>query len=100
MPKPAAPKGKAVATKPAKPAPPKAAKAKPGKPCPKAAAKGNGKPTTTSGSKTEQVLAMLAKGATRKQIVEKTGWQVDLKQFAARKGLILKKDAQGVITAH
>jgi hypothetical protein len=40
---------------------------------------------------------MLAKGATRKAIVEATGWQVDLKQLAKRKGLTLKKDQHGVI---
>jgi hypothetical protein len=36
---------------------------------------------------------MLRKTATRREIVEPTGWQVDL--FAARKCLTLKKDAQG-----
>jgi hypothetical protein len=42
----------------------------------------------------------LRKGATRKEIVEATNWQVDLKQLAKRKGLTLKKDPHGIITAH
>ena len=50
-------------------------------------------------TKTAIVLSMLKKGATRKAIVEKTGWQVDLKQLAARKGLKLKKNAEGIIRA-
>ncbi|MBO0757006.1 MAG: hypothetical protein J2P54_14185 [Bradyrhizobiaceae bacterium] len=58
-----------------------------------------GKPAAAAGSKSETVLAMLKKGATRAQIVEATGWQVDLKQFAKRKGLKLTKNADGVIKA-
>ena len=50
-------------------------------------------------TKTETVIRMLRKGATRIAIVEATGWQVDLKQLAARKGLKLKKNAEGVIRA-
>jgi hypothetical protein len=65
-----------------------------------AAAKGNGKPATKGASKSDQVLAMLRMGATRKQIVGKSGWQVDQKQLAVRKGLTLKKHQHGVITAH
>jgi hypothetical protein len=42
---------------------------------------------------------MLRKGSTRAAIVKATGWQVDLKQLAARKGLKLKQNAEGVITA-
>jgi hypothetical protein len=67
---------------------------------PAKAAKGNGKPTAAAGSKSETVLAMLRKGATRKEIVEATNWQVDLKQLAKRKGLTLKKDQHGLITAY
>lgn len=52
------------------------------------------------GSKTDKVIAMLRKGSTRAAIVEATGgWQVDLKQLAARKGLKLTKNKDGVITA-
>lgn len=42
---------------------------------------------------------MLRKGVTRKAIVEATAWQVDLKQLAARKGLRLKRNADGAIRA-
>jgi hypothetical protein len=83
--------------KPAK-APAKKAAAKKA-PAKKAAAKKAGPAKTRDGSKTEKVLAMLKKGATRSAIVEATGWNVDLKQLAARKGLKLKKDAEGIITA-
>jgi hypothetical protein len=70
----------------------KAAPAKKGSPKTKAR-------VTRDGSKTEKVIAMLRNGATRLAIIEATGWQVDLKQLAARKGLRLKKDKAGVIRA-
>ena len=66
---------------------------------PKAAPAKKTAPKTRDGSKTEKVIAMLRKGATRKAIVEAAGWQVDLKQLAARKNLKLKKNAEGVIRA-
>jgi hypothetical protein len=55
--------------------------------------------TAAKGTKTAKVLAMLKKGATRQAIVKATDWQVDLKQLAARKGLKLRTDAAGLITA-
>lgn len=100
------PNAKAAAAKAAKPAAKPAAKAakpaaakKAAKPAAKKAAAAKAPRETRKGSKTEQVLAMLRKGATRAAIVEATGWSVDLKQLAARKGLKLRKDAEGVITA-
>ena len=66
---------------------------------PKAAPAKKTAPKTRDGSKTEKVIAMLRKGATCKAIVEAAGWQVDLKQLAARKNLKLKKNAEGVIRA-
>jgi outer membrane biosynthesis protein TonB len=82
----------------AEPAPKKAAPKK--APAPKARAAKGEPAATRTGSKTEIVLKMLKKGATRAAIVEATdGWQVDLKQLATRKGLKLHKDADGVITA-
>lgn len=110
VPVPAEPKagnGKAAPAKAkAKAAPKKAAKAKAKKAAPKKAAKGKAKAKavkapreTRKGSKTETVIAMLRKGKhTRADIVEATGWQVDLKALAARKGLRLKKDAEGVLS--
>ena len=51
-------------------------------------------------TKTEKVIRMLKKGATRPAIVKATGgWNVDLKQLAARKGLKLRKNDEGIITA-
>jgi Meckel syndrome type 1 protein len=91
----AAPAPKAKAAKANGKAKPKAT----AKAAPKAAAKTKTPKAAAAGSKTEQVLAMLKKGATRTAIVEATGWQVDLKQLAARKGLKLSKDKDGVITA-
>jgi hypothetical protein len=83
-------------------APAKAAKKAAGKKAPKKAAKAPAPkkaPKKEGPSKTETVIKMLRKGSTRAAIVEATGWQVDLKALAARKGLKLKKDADGVITA-
>ena len=99
---PAVPAKKAAAPKKAEPKPAAAKKAKAGPaPAKKAAApKKAAASAPRAGSKTETVLKMLKKGATRAAIVEATdGWQVDLKQLAARKGLKLHKDADGVITA-
>ena len=49
--------------------------------------------TPRSGSKSETVIALLTQdgGTTRKEIVQATGWKVDLKQFAARKGLVISQ---------
>lgn len=52
-------------------------------------------------SKTATVIKMLtgAKKVTRADIVAATGWQVDLKALCARKGMRLKKDAEGYVSA-
>ena len=85
-----------VGTLPAKPAAKKPAKAITPKVKP-APAKAKG-----GESKADIALKMLTRkqGATRKQIVEACGgWGIDIAQFAARKGLKMRKDADGVITA-
>lgn len=78
----------------AKPAAKKAAPAKP-------AAKKAAAPAKRDGSKVATVIAMLTgkKPTTRKAIVEATGWQVDLKALCARKGMKLKKAADGTLSA-
>ena len=79
----------------------KAAAKKAAKPAAKpAAAKAPRAPK--AGSKAETVVKMLTKkgGASRKDIVAAVdGWNVDLKQLCARKGLKLTKSADGIFSA-
>lgn len=65
-----------------------------------AKAKAKAKAGTRDGSKTATVIAMLRKGKhTRAEIVEATGWGVDINALAARKGLKIKRTAEGILTA-
>jgi hypothetical protein len=84
----------AKAAKPAK-APAKKAKAKP-------AAKKAATPKKDGGSKVEIVIAMLTgkKAVTRKDIAEATEWpSINIKAICARKGMKLKKSADGTLSA-
>ena len=79
-------------------APAKAAKGKAASKA-KAAPAGNG---ARKGSKAETAYTMLTRkaGATRAAIVEACdGWGIDIKQFAARKGLKLRQDKDGTYFA-
>ncbi|SIO50062.1 hypothetical protein SAMN05443247_06621 [Bradyrhizobium erythrophlei] len=91
----------------AKAKPAKAAKAaKPAKaPAKKAKAKPAAKKTAAAkrdGSKVEIVIAMLTgkKAVTRKDIAEATEWpSINIKAICARKGMKLKKNADGTLSA-
>jgi hypothetical protein len=87
---PAKPTAKKAAAKPAK-----KAKAKP-------AAKKAATPKKDGGSKVEIVIAMLTgkKAVTRKDIAEATEWpSINIKAICARKGMKLKKNADGTLSA-
>ncbi|MBR0823748.1 hypothetical protein [Bradyrhizobium liaoningense] len=92
------PDTKAEAKKPTEPVKPKAENPK-APPNAKAAKPAKAKPK--AGSKAEIALRMLtaSKGTTRAAIIEATGWKIDVKQFAQRKGLKLRKLADGTLLA-
>ena len=93
--KPAKPKAAKPAAKKAAAKPAKKAKAKP-------AAKKAATPKKDGGSKVEIVIAMLTgkKAVTRKDIAEATEWpSINIKAICARKGMKLKKSADGTLSA-
>jgi hypothetical protein len=94
-------KAKAVEKKPAAAKPAKAPAAKKAKAKP-AAKKAAAPAKKRDGSKVEIVIAMLTgkKAVTRKDIAEATDWpSINIKAICARKGMKLKKNADGTLSA-